>query len=112
MGFKLDHWDYLNVLVIIGACLCILVILLWIAGLPGRIAIARKHPDAEPVRIMGYAGFLAVVPWINAFIWASSAPIPLISAVWLTFFKFKWMKFNIARGIVSLSVGLHLLLIF
>ncbi|WP_261324621.1 DUF3302 domain-containing protein [Microbulbifer agarilyticus] len=70
MGFKLDHWDYLTFLVIIGACLCILVILLWIAGLPGRIAIARKHPDAEAVRIMGYAGFLAVVPWINAFIWA------------------------------------------
>nr|WP_010131577.1 efflux RND transporter periplasmic adaptor subunit [Microbulbifer agarilyticus] len=35
-----------------------------------------------------------------------------IVAVWLTFFKFKWMKFNIAWGIVSLSVGLHLLLIF
>jgi multidrug resistance efflux pump len=33
-------------------------------------------------------------------------------AVWLVFFKFKWMKFNIAWGIVSVSVGLHLLLIF
>jgi multidrug resistance efflux pump len=33
-------------------------------------------------------------------------------AVWLTFFKFKWMKFNIVWGIVSVSVGLHLLLIF
>jgi multidrug resistance efflux pump len=32
--------------------------------------------------------------------------------VWLVFFKFKWMKFNIAWGIVSVSVGLHLLLIF
>jgi multidrug resistance efflux pump len=32
--------------------------------------------------------------------------------VWLTFFKFKWMKFNIVWGIVSVSVGLHLLLIF
>ena len=70
MGFKLDHWDYLTFLAIIGACISILVILLWIAGLPGRIAISRKHPDAEAVKIMGYAGFLAVVPWINAFIWA------------------------------------------
>ena len=70
MGFKLDHWDYLTFLVIIGAGICILVILLWIAGLPGRIAISRKHPDAEAVKIMGYAGFLTVVPWINAFIWA------------------------------------------
>lgn len=32
--------------------------------------------------------------------------------VWLVFFKFKWMKFNIAWGVVSVSVGLHLLLIF
>jgi len=32
--------------------------------------------------------------------------------VWLTFFKFKWMQFNIVWGIVSVSVGLHLLLIF
>ena len=32
--------------------------------------------------------------------------------VWLVFFKFKWMEFNIVWGIVSVSVGLHLLLIF
>ncbi|MFC6631857.1 superinfection immunity protein [Microbulbifer taiwanensis] len=70
MGFKLDHWDYLTFLVIIAAGISILLILLWIAGLPGKIAISRKHPDAEAVKIMGYAGFLAVVPWINAFIWA------------------------------------------
>ncbi len=35
-----------------------------------------------------------------------------IIAVWLTFFKFKWMKFNITWAIVSVSVGLHLLIIF
>ena len=32
--------------------------------------------------------------------------------VWLVFFKFKWMKFSIVWGIVSVSVGLHLLIIF
>lgn len=32
--------------------------------------------------------------------------------VWAVFFKFKWMKFNIAWAIVSVSVGLHLLIIF
>jgi multidrug resistance efflux pump len=35
-----------------------------------------------------------------------------VVAVWLTFFKYKWMKFNIAWGFVSVSVGLHLLIIF
>jgi len=33
-------------------------------------------------------------------------------AVWLTFFKFKWMKFNLAWGFVTAFVGVHLLLIF
>ena len=32
--------------------------------------------------------------------------------VWLVFFKYKWMKFNITWGIVTVLVGVHLLLIF
>ena len=44
--------------------------LVWLAGLPGRIAIARKHPDAEAVKLLGYCGFLPIVPWIQAFVWA------------------------------------------
>jgi multidrug resistance efflux pump len=32
--------------------------------------------------------------------------------VWLVFFKFKWLKFNIAWGIVSAFFELHILLIF
>ena len=32
--------------------------------------------------------------------------------VWLTFFKFKWMKFNITWALVSAFVGVHLLIIF
>jgi len=34
------------------------------------MAIARRHPDADAVNLMGWLGFLAVVPWIQAFIWA------------------------------------------
>jgi hypothetical protein len=70
LGFELDIWDYLTFATVLVAGIAGIVILLWIAGLPGQIAIARKHPDAEAVKIMGYAGFLAVVPWIQAFIWA------------------------------------------
>lgn len=70
LGFELDIWDYLTFVTAALAGLAVIVILLWIAGLPGQIAIARKHPEAEAVKIMGYAGFLAVVPWIQAFIWA------------------------------------------
>jgi multidrug resistance efflux pump len=32
--------------------------------------------------------------------------------VWLVFFKYKWMKFNITWAFVSAFVGVHLLLIF
>ena len=70
LGFPLGFWDYVTFLalfVFVAVCVGGVVFLL---GLPGRIAIARRHPDAEAVSLMGYAGFLAVVPWIQAFIWA------------------------------------------
>jgi len=70
LGFELDFWDYATFVTFTLAAVAAIVIALWIAGLPGQIAIARKHPDAEAVKIMGYAGFLPVVPWIQAFIWA------------------------------------------
>ncbi len=70
LGFKLDVWDYatFGALAIIVAAIAVCVIL--ILGLPGKIAIARKHPEAEAVNLMAWAGFLAVVPWIQALIWA------------------------------------------
>ena len=70
LGFHLTIWDYLTFLValaLIGAFLTVAVLVL---GLPGRIAIARKHPDAEAISMMGWLGFLAVVPWVQAFMWA------------------------------------------
>ena len=47
-----------------------LALALFVLGLPGRIAIARKHPDADAINIMGWMGFLAIVPWMQAFMWA------------------------------------------
>jgi hypothetical protein len=70
LGFKLDIWDYLTFATGMASAIVAIALFLWIAGLPGQIAISRKHPEAEAVKVMGYAGFLAVVPWIQAFIWA------------------------------------------
>lgn len=70
LGFKIDFWDYATFGVLFLLVMAGLVSVVWLAGLPGRIAIALKHPDAEAVKMMGYAGFLAAVPWIQAFIWA------------------------------------------
>jgi hypothetical protein len=70
MGFQVGFWDYVTfgALVIIGAALGWVVLI--ILGLPGKIAIARKHPEAEAVNLMGWVGFLGVVPWIQALIWS------------------------------------------
>ena len=35
-----------------------------------------------------------------------------VIAIWLVFFKFKWLKFNIVWGVVSFWIGFHMLLIF
>ena len=35
-----------------------------------------------------------------------------VAAVWLVFFRFKWLKFNFVWGVVSFWIGFHLLLIF
>jgi hypothetical protein len=45
-------------------------LVLFVMGLPGKIAIKRNHPHAEAVNVMGWMGFLAVVPWVHAFMWA------------------------------------------
>jgi hypothetical protein len=70
LGFKLDVWDYITFAVIIALIAAFLTVAVFVLGLPGRIAIARKHPDADAINIMGYLGFLAVVPWMQAFMWA------------------------------------------
>jgi ABC-type antimicrobial peptide transport system permease subunit len=70
LGFDLDMWDYITFAALFLLCVLALIAIVFVLGLPGRIAIARKHPDAQAVNIMGWVGFLAIVPWIQAFIWA------------------------------------------
>jgi hypothetical protein len=70
LGFHVGFWDYATfaaMFIIVAAGLAAAVFIL---GLPGRIAIARKHPDADAVYLMGWVGFVAIVPWIQALIWA------------------------------------------
>jgi Protein of unknown function (DUF3302) len=71
LGFELDFWDYATFATAFLAGGSGILIYIWIAGLPGRIALARKHPEAEAVKLMGWAGLLpTVLPWIQALIWA------------------------------------------
>jgi hypothetical protein len=80
----LDFWDYLTFasLFIVGAIAGGAALL--VLGLPGKIAIAHKHPDADAVNLMGWVGFLAVVPWINALIWAFK-PTDLMPSIGTSF---------------------------
>ena len=56
LGFRVDFWDYVTfgaIAVIVFAGLGLAVFVL---GLPGRIAIARNHPEADAVNLMGWVG--------------------------------------------------------
>ncbi len=70
LGFHVGFWDYVTFLVIAILVVAGLAVAVFVLGLPGRIAIARKHPEADAVYLMGWIGFLAVVPWIQALGWA------------------------------------------
>jgi hypothetical protein len=70
LGFHVGVWDYVTFLVIAILVVAGLTLAVLVLGLPGRIAIARKHPEADAVYLMGWIGFLAVVPWIQALGWA------------------------------------------
>ena len=56
LGFNLDVWDYLTFAAFFVLGAATIVLFVFIAGLPGRIAIARKHPEAEAVKLLGWAG--------------------------------------------------------
>src|SRR5208283_3230970 len=70
LGFRLDIWDYITFAAIAVIVFAGLGLAVFILGLPGRIAIARNHPEADAVNLMGWIGFVAVVPWVQALIWA------------------------------------------
>ena len=70
LGFSLGFWDYITFLSLAVLVAAGLGLAVFVLGLPGRIAIARSHPEAEAVYLMGWIGFLAVVPWIQALGWA------------------------------------------
>jgi hypothetical protein len=71
LGFKLDFWDYLTFASLAILVFCVVAFFVWLAGLPGRIAIARKHPEAEAVKLLGWVGIMPTIyPWVQALIWA------------------------------------------
>src|SRR5262245_33012628 len=58
----LDIWDYITFACFFVVGAGFLGFVFFMLGLPGRIACDRKHPDAEAIYMMGWLGFLGVVP--------------------------------------------------
>lgn len=67
---SLDAYDYLTFVALIVLAIAFFAVAMFVLGLPGKIAERRNHPHAEAVKLMGWVGFLAIVPWIHALIWA------------------------------------------
>ena len=74
MDFKLQafgpflHWLTLIVLCILPVVLAYVIYRL--GGLPGAIARARNHPQADAINICGWMGILTLVLWPLALVWA------------------------------------------
>ena len=71
LGFEISRLDWITFAALFLALAIALAAFCWLAGLPGRIALRRNHPEAEAVKLLGWAGLLPTVyPWVQAFIWA------------------------------------------
>lgn len=78
MGFTLQgvgpflHWLTLGALCVIPILAA--YVLYTLGGLPGTIARARGHPQADAISICGWMGIITLVLWPVAMVWAYLAP--------------------------------------
>jgi hypothetical protein len=78
MGFTLQgfgpflHWLTLGVLALAPVLAAIVIYKL--GGLPGSIARARSHPQAEAIAVCGWMGIVTIVLWPLAMVWAHMVP--------------------------------------
>lgn len=70
MLFAFGFYDIITFAVLFFIVVGFLVTVLFFLALPGKIARKRNHPEADAVNLMGWVGFLGVVPWIQALIWS------------------------------------------
>jgi len=59
-----------SLIVLATLAVTIIGVVVWLAMLPGKIALRRQHPQAEAIRIAGWLGILTGIVWILALIWA------------------------------------------
>jgi hypothetical protein len=78
MGFTLQgfgpflHWLTLGVLAM--APVLVAIVIFKLGSLPGSIARARAHPQAEAIAVCGWMGIVTIVLWPVAMVWAHLVP--------------------------------------
>jgi hypothetical protein len=78
MGFTLQgfgpflHWLTLPILCVLPVLAAF--VLYKLGGLPGTIARARGHPQAEAINVCGWMGIITIVLWPIAMVWAYLVP--------------------------------------
>lgn len=78
MGFTLQgagpflHWLTLGELCVMPILAA--YVLYKLGGLPGSIARARGHPQADAINICGWMGIITLVLWPVAMVWAYLSP--------------------------------------
>lgn len=65
MEWQWWHWMFL---------ICLFVLIISLAWLPGRIAKRRGHANATAIRVCGVIGLIIWPCWIVALIWAYTGP--------------------------------------
>ncbi len=70
VDFSLDKYDLWTFVFGVIFIVAFFTILIFIGGLPGKIAERRNHPHAEAVKYTGWIGLFTVFPYIHALIWA------------------------------------------
>lgn len=74
MGFKMQvmapflHWLTLGVLILMPVVIGF--VLFKLGGMPGAIARARRHPQADAIAVCGWMGLITLVMWPVAMVWA------------------------------------------
>ncbi len=75
--------DYFTWFVLLVIAVTIVVGFVALAGLPGKLAAERQHPQADAIKMAGWLGMLltAGVVWIVAMVWSQMKPLrPLVAA--------------------------------
>lgn len=67
---------YFALFVLLTLIVTMLGVVVWLAMLPGKIAVQREHPQADAIRVAGWLGIVTGVVWMAALIWAYTVNTP------------------------------------